>query len=677
MRTKLLLIALLFCCSSALSAPLSVGKIPKAKSAAVLIDSVIYESSAGLIGIGTTQPRGALDVDGFIYGNGSQLTGIVGTGSGTVTGVQIYVDPGMTVSSDETTTNAIFRLAVDPSVYAPVSTLSSYVPTSRTVNGSALSSNVTITTISGNAGTATALASNPTNCSSGNYPLGIDASGNVENCTAVPVGEGTTHITSDFTVDGAVLAGSIESDGSIYTATKFSAFGKAQRTLATRTVCANTTPDKLNCDYVCDGTGDQTEINNAILSLPTSQRSEGVTAYSGLVALSTGTFNLSGAIVIPNPEFIQIQGEGGDNTTLYLSNNANSNMIQTNIASHPGTAYNLVMTDLMLSGNKEGNASGGYGFYDGVGASHLDDSVFDRVFIYNTKNDGFKVNNAYTLKFHNSISEASGAKGIVVLNGADVSIDNSKIIQNLDDSIYVAAGNGVRVMNNYIDISGNGKKGVDYRGDYGIVSNNFITDNSTLTSGAATGVYLAGDKNVMSGNVVVASTAYLTKGYDVVSGADNNNGSANQSWLVSGVNFANAGTNNRIQVDEVIYGNIRFDPMASGAVRLGDATNNAAFDVDGDLAFSGTSDYLVGGNDYAFRYSGDEDGGMYFNGGGNGSVDIRGLDGVQKFMFDLTGEFKFLGVSGDGTGKALCVKSDGNVGTCTNAVGASGTCTCS
>lgn len=42
----------------------------------------------------------------------------------------------------------------------------------------------TIASSSLNAGTATALSANPTNCSAGNYPLGIDASGNVENCTS-------------------------------------------------------------------------------------------------------------------------------------------------------------------------------------------------------------------------------------------------------------------------------------------------------------------------------------------------------------------------------------------------------------------------------------------------------------------------------------------------------------
>lgn len=55
-----------------------------------------------------------------------------------------------------------------------------------TVNGQALSSNVSITTITGNAGTATALANNGSNCSSGEYSRGVDASGNAESCTALP-----------------------------------------------------------------------------------------------------------------------------------------------------------------------------------------------------------------------------------------------------------------------------------------------------------------------------------------------------------------------------------------------------------------------------------------------------------------------------------------------------------
>ena len=42
----------------------------------------------------------------------------------------------------------------------------------------------------------------------------------------------------------------------------------------------------------------------------------------------------------------------------------------------------------------------------------------------------------------------------------------------------------------------------------------------------------------------------------------------------------------------------------------------------------------------------------------------------------LNGEFEVTGISGDGSGKAVCIKSDGDLGTCTDAVNATGYCTC-
>lgn len=62
----------------------------------------------------------------------------------------------------------------------------------------------------GNASTATALAANGANCSAGNYPLGVDASGGVENCTAdanttYTAGEHITLTATDFDVDDDFL----------------------------------------------------------------------------------------------------------------------------------------------------------------------------------------------------------------------------------------------------------------------------------------------------------------------------------------------------------------------------------------------------------------------------------------------------------------------------------------
>lgn len=62
------------------------------------------------------------------------------------------------------------------------------------------------TTISGNAGTATALAANGTNCGVGEYARGVDASGNAENCTTA-AGSGTVTNTGGNLTSNAVVLG--------------------------------------------------------------------------------------------------------------------------------------------------------------------------------------------------------------------------------------------------------------------------------------------------------------------------------------------------------------------------------------------------------------------------------------------------------------------------------------
>jgi len=61
--------------------------------------------------------------------------------------------------------------------------------------------------------------------------------------------------------------------------------------------------------------------------------------------------------------------------------------------------------------------------------------------------------------------------------------------------------------------------------------------------------------------------------------------------------------------------------------------------------------------------------------GSDNSYDV-GLSGNRWQDLNLSGEAKIGGISGDGTGKAVCIKSDGNLGTCANQPNASGVCTC-
>jgi hypothetical protein len=56
--------------------------------------------------------------------------------------------------------------------------------------------------LTGNSSTTTALASTPTKCSAGNYPLGVDASGNAQNCTAAASANAITALMGDVTASG-------------------------------------------------------------------------------------------------------------------------------------------------------------------------------------------------------------------------------------------------------------------------------------------------------------------------------------------------------------------------------------------------------------------------------------------------------------------------------------------
>lgn len=88
-----------------------------------------------------------------------------------------------TTSADYWKTVRNFFSTTSADWYVHSSTTIPKTYTSNTFGGTQTFSNTITGSVSGNAGTATALAANGANCSSGSFPLGVDASGAAENCT--------------------------------------------------------------------------------------------------------------------------------------------------------------------------------------------------------------------------------------------------------------------------------------------------------------------------------------------------------------------------------------------------------------------------------------------------------------------------------------------------------------
>ncbi|HNV99289.1 MAG TPA: tail fiber domain-containing protein [Chitinophagales bacterium] len=70
--------------------------------------------------------------------------------------------------------------------------------------------------------------------------------------------------------------------------------------------------------------------------------------------------------------------------------------------------------------------------------------------------------------------------------------------------------------------------------------------------------------------------------------------------------------------------------VSGGITQLGGISDYARFAVDGDLTFTGTADYLVGGDRYAFRYQGNPNFGLVFS-SSNSRYEFRDGTGVPVF----------------------------------------------
>ncbi len=155
---------------------------------------------------GTTTGTFLGNLTGAVTGNASTATALAANGANCSAGqFPLGVDASGASESCTALPTTIAGTTNQITASASTGAITLSIPTNPTLPGTTtgtfsgnLTGNITgnvtgsSSSTTGNAATATALAANGTNCSAGNYPLGVDASGNAESCTAAATGSVTS-----------------------------------------------------------------------------------------------------------------------------------------------------------------------------------------------------------------------------------------------------------------------------------------------------------------------------------------------------------------------------------------------------------------------------------------------------------------------------------------------------
>lgn len=266
-----------------------------------------------------------------------------------------------------------------------------------------------------------------------------------------------------------------------------------------------------DCDYLCDGTADQTEINAAITALP---------AAGGEIVILDGTYNITAKIDV-NKNNVSIRGNGNATILKRMFNSASAEGLIT-LTGRSGCN----IANLQIDGNKTSYTSNNnYGIYLGSSSNNNTftgntynnnsygirlDSSSNNIVIGNTCNN----NNSYGIYLSNSSNintitdntcNNNNSYGIYLGSSSDNTITGNTCNNNSSYSIYLSSS----CNNNTItgNTSNNNNTGIYLNSS---CDNNTITGNTYNNNG--TGIYLFSscNNNTITGNTCIRGTGLAT-----------------------------------------------------------------------------------------------------------------------------------------------------------------------
>ena len=270
---------------------------------------------------------------------------------------------------------------------------------------------------------------------------------------------------------------------------------KRPRTAAFVIAAADSGIGKDEADYVCDGTADQAEINNAIAALP----------ESGSIQLSKGHFNLTGPVLV-NKAGVTISGSGTGTVIVrkYTGNTSGGTCGLISVG-----ADHCTVRDLSIEGNSS-SYSDTYHSNAGICvAQNIRGTTITNILAQKCDKGIYLIHTFHAMVVHNTCT--ANRYGIKTYTGWSSStpsgkenfICNNICNDNTTSGIYMGS-------NSYCVISGNVCNNNTTHGIYcSGGSNNNFSNNICCTNGSA-GIQLYGNNGAVSTVVVAGNLCYTS-----------------------------------------------------------------------------------------------------------------------------------------------------------------------
>ena len=340
-----------------------------------------------------------------------------------------------------------------------------------------------------------------------------------------------------------------------------------------------------NADYITDGTADDVQIQAAIDAADT--------AGGGVVFIQSGTYDITAPIEMK--DYVTLEGEGINATDLVLANSVDNHLI-TSDASTSGYVWFCTIRNMTLDGNKANNVDGDVvnmlrshtwvvehlqiqnASRHGVHMVGTSDPVFcinsivKHCYISDSDDIGLKIG-GYAPNNHalnNIIGTNTVSVPLVSLENTECTFIGNHVHHGAADGIEISSDRNL-VIGNFVETSGANGISLTSAGSGARVEGNSIT-NSGFGGGGGTfsAIKIAGDRASVIGNLCIDTQGTKTQDY--------------------GIEVTSTATYNIVRSNHTLAS----DNLTGDILIDGGATNNLIETIDGDdIALTGTID----GND--------------------------------------------------------------------------------